>query len=417
MCSISAKSSFFGSRSQGLNSVRRQLYSDISKVSSESSQIDIKPTQFQKPSNPKPLVPKQIGTRKSQLMPPNTIKNQILRRSSNAVSSQDKKSTTTRSTIANVKIPQSKLFGKSLNKGARCEPVVSKQDNFTMTSPTEFPEETSGYIFLPSFKINVKIESQVQGDRAQLQRVKSTLEESIKSVAAHLAQLQFAHSTLMQILNSEEHPKNNVVKVYEDEGEEFQELGRLSTIGEVSCEIDNSCLSKEKIKTDEPEENKENKVFLSPPKNVKIPKTPRSGRRKTISGPVNMLRRRSERLSAKLVKSKSNPVEDEEDDSFANLENALHVLPDNDAIETLPQITSKSAPVTPRALQKWDKKNQGPLKEYMALKLNGTFLVTPDAKKFQSRIDGTETPHSRKSLSRKIFQELCDLYAESPEHN
>jgi hypothetical protein len=72
--------------------------------------------------------------------------------------------------------------------------------------------------------------------------------------------------------------------------------------------------------------------------------------------------------------------------------------------------------MTPATVKLWDKKVQRPLKEYMDLKMNGTFLVTPDVKRFQSCIETTDTPHSRKSLSRKIFMELCDLYAESPEY-
>lgn len=192
------------------------------------------------------------------------------------------------------------------------------------------------------------------------------------------------------------------------------EMARLSTIGEVSYEIDDSG----KDDTDNNKENIENcnRSFLEP---ISSPCTPRTPRRRSRSTTAcdSASRRRSARLAAK---RRSSSDSDCKQDSFTLLENELNVVHNETIVppwKSLPASPMKP-PATPGAVggKQWDKRVERPLKEYMALKMNGTFLVTPDVKRFQSQLEPTDcTPHSRKSMSRKIFMELCDLYAESPE--
>ncbi|XP_011503428.1 PREDICTED: LOW QUALITY PROTEIN: nuclear transcription factor Y subunit alpha-like [Ceratosolen solmsi marchali] len=154
----------------------------------------------------------------------------------------------------------------------------------------------------------------------------------------------------------------------------LNDLVRLSTIGEVSYEGDT--LNKNGKDDEENKENVYHRESVSP-------RTPKS------------------------LPNISN------EDSFILLENELNVQHSTFPSKSLPASPIKY--MTPATVKLWDKKVQRPLKEYMDLKMNGTFLITPDVTRFQSRLESTDTPHSRKSLSRKIFMELCDLYAESPE--
>ncbi|XP_003424045.1 uncharacterized protein LOC100679480 isoform X1 [Nasonia vitripennis] len=199
----------------------------------------------------------------------------------------------------------------------------------------------------------------------------------------------------------------------------LSEMARLSTIGEVSCEGDesNKDESRKEEKNEKESENKENiedssPMLLTPTVSPKTPKTPR--RRSVMPGSGE--RRRSARLAAKRRSlSVVSDTESDKQDSFTLLENELNVVHEvKVSSKSLPASPMK-APMTPGCIKQWDKRVERPLREYMALKMNGTFLVTPDVKRFQSCLEPTDTPHSRKSLSRKIFMELCDLYAESPE--
>lgn len=206
----------------------------------------------------------------------------------------------------------------------------------------------------------------------------------------------------------------------ETSSDALSEMARLSTIGEVSCEADES--NKDESKKEEKDEKKElaNKeniddsspMLLTP---TVSPKTPRTPRRKSLM-PESGERRRSARLAAKRRSlSVVSDTESDKQDSFTLLENELNVVHEvKVSSKSLPASPMK-APMTPGCIKQWDKRVERPLREYMALKMNGTFLVTPDVKRFQSCLETTDTPHSRKSLSRKIFMELCDLYAESPE--
>ena len=205
----------------------------------------------------------------------------------------------------------------------------------------------------------------------------------------------------------------------ESSSEMLTELARLSTIGEVSCEVDLS----NKDENDDTE-NKENinvlensTMMLLTPTTPKTPKILRCRRSSSTdnNGCDSQARRRSARLAAKRASSASLDTSDKQD-SFTTLENELNVVVNEKlSSKSLPASPMKP-PSTPGIVKQFDKSIHRPLKEYMALKMNGTFLVTPDVKRFQSCFESTDTPHSRKSLSRKIFMELCDLYAESPEH-
>lgn len=181
----------------------------------------------------------------------------------------------------------------------------------------------------------------------------------------------------------------------------LNDMVRLSTIGEVSCEADE--FNKYESENKENQSNSENVTPVTP-------KTPKVAPRRLSCDSSN--RRRSARLAAKRLS-----ISDlDNHDSFTMLEKELNVQRPILSSKSLPASPMKP-PMTPGVIKQWDKRVERPLKEYMALKVNGSFLVTPDVKRFQSCLElgPTDTPHSRKSLSRKIFMELCDLYAESPE--
>ncbi|KAL7294134.1 hypothetical protein TKK_0012163 [Trichogramma kaykai] len=187
------------------------------------------------------------------------------------------------------------------------------------------------------------------------------------------------------------------------------EIVRLSTIGEVSYEVD--------LSEKDDASNKENFNIYHDSSNQSIGlKTPKTPRRKSSLNIYRDSPRRSSRLAEKRRSLSLQEQSYSKEDSFEKLENELNV-------EVRPKynsISSKSLPASPMkgstTPMQWDKRVEKPLQEYMAMKMNGTFLVTPDVKRFQSFLDPSDTPqHSRKSLSRKIFMELCDLYAESPE--
>lgn len=187
---------------------------------------------------------------------------------------------------------------------------------------------------------------------------------------------------------------------------------RLSTIGEASYETssENSATKKDQLAHQEqkyPEIKEEPDESLEDKEN-KFSPIPKTTRRKTISDFKSPLRR-SDRIAAKSMLELS---DSNKQDSFTLLENELNLVYKPTSPKSLP-VSPRKIPLSPSTIKKWGKQAE-PLKEYMALKVNGTFLITPDVKKFQSRIEN-DTPSNRKSLSRKIFMELCDLYAESPE--
>lgn len=99
-----------------------------------------------------------------------------------------------------------------------------------------------------------------------------------------------------------------------------------------------------------------------------------------------------------------------ENDSFVNLENMLDItnIKSNVTIVSL----KKSTPV----LNKYkNKKEERPLKEYMALKSRMSCLLTPNIKHFnnsQSKNDNLhpESGEAKASLSGKILAELYNLY-------
>ncbi|XP_014212488.1 uncharacterized protein LOC106642275 [Copidosoma floridanum] len=212
--------------------------------------------------------------------------------------------------------------------------------------------------------------------------------------------------------------------------ETLNEVARLSTIGEVSCEMSSDVNESKKydekdhsVKDDKNHsfedenykcENKEN-IDDSANKMMHTPSQLKTYRRsKSLIDSCNSQRRRSARIAAKNM-SHSMLSNSDRQDSFTLLENELNVVHKPPPSKSAP-VSPIKVPFTPSSIKQWGNLRV-PLKEYMALKIDGSFLVTPDVKKFQSRLEPTDTPSSRKSLSRKIFMELCDLYAESPEHN
>ncbi|XP_058798045.1 uncharacterized protein LOC131668152 [Phymastichus coffea] len=288
--------------------------------------------------------------------------------------------------------------------------VLSFVNTMLSSSNTE-PCMKSNESFNDTEKSNISSKFNVYYDKSDTTEI---VEKSIKmnnlTFEAELLGAEVSHVKPSDL--AEKIPKEKLplpIKILVNEVDKKQEakmspvnlsdLARLSTIGEVSCEGDE--LHKYEY------ENKENQcnLHITPT----TPKTPKQLVRRSYCDSSN--RRRSARLAAKRLSIS----ESDNHDSFTMLENELNVEHPTSS-KSLPASPMK-APMASWNIRQWDKKVERPLKEYMALKMNGTFLVTPDVKRFQSCLDlePTDTPHSRKSLSRKIFMELCDLYGESPE--
>lgn len=250
----------------------------------------------------------------------------------------------------------------------------------------------------------IEVQSQKSEESIFKTETETELEESGEKIKIEIPKILITSENSIQ--STEEKSPHNLTEVIE-----------LSTIGEVSCENDDT--HKYDRSNSENKENLENSVLKSTSRKSSL-KTPKSTRRKSAAAvPSNSPpQRRSIRLAAKRL-SMDSLADSPKDDSFILLENELNVTHEMGPpkSKSVPASPSKLPPMTPGSVKQWDKRVQRPLKEYMALKMNGTFLVTPDAKRFQSCLEPTDTPHSRKSLSRKIFMELCDLYAESPEHD
>lgn len=145
------------------------------------------------------------------------------------------------------------------------------------------------------------------------------------------------------------------------------------------------------------EHDKENNEILCTPFSTKRMK------------PKSETRRRSARLMEKTA-SKLNVT----NDSFINLEDELNInVPTKIATPNLPK------ECTPLASKSKDKKVGKPLREYMALKSRMSCLLTPNIKRFnslESKSNACSDAGSTKaSLSNKVFAELHNLYADSPE--
>ncbi|CAL7951182.1 unnamed protein product [Xylocopa violacea] len=97
------------------------------------------------------------------------------------------------------------------------------------------------------------------------------------------------------------------------------------------------------------------------------------------------------------------------DGSFLELENQLNIM------HTKPTENNSIQPKLPMVIRHKQKRS---LREYMALKSNISFLLTPDTKKFKSlcQIDDTDkSMFSVKSISNKLLRDLHNLYSDSPD--
>lgn len=122
-------------------------------------------------------------------------------------------------------------------------------------------------------------------------------------------------------------------------------------------------------------------------------------------------RRRSARLMAKSLNSlcDSNP-----NDSFVNLENELNIIHANSNIKYTPVKSCKHPDVT-----KYKKIKGKPMKEYLALKSRMSCLLTPKTPRSynSSNLEHIclENGNAKASISNKLFSELNNLYADSPD--
>ncbi|XP_025159155.1 uncharacterized protein LOC105183070 isoform X2 [Harpegnathos saltator] len=144
------------------------------------------------------------------------------------------------------------------------------------------------------------------------------------------------------------------------------------------------------------EDNKENKEDTN--SSVKHSKPQQDG-----------TRRRSARLLAKALKNSN-----VDNDSFVNLEHELNISSKPSVTLIMPHIDR-----TPVMTGCKDKKTERPWKEYMALKSRMSCLLTPNIKRFNS-VESKDNMHPetggiRTSLSSKIFADLHNLYADSPD--
>ncbi|KAK0174725.1 hypothetical protein PV327_010462 [Microctonus hyperodae] len=119
--------------------------------------------------------------------------------------------------------------------------------------------------------------------------------------------------------------------------------------------------------------------------------------------------RRSARLSAKYSNEKR--------DSFTELEAQLQIN------ESTPQKTPINKFSILNKGQRTGSQADRPLREYLAMKASMSFLETPEPNGFRHNINliDNESPLRnktlRRSISTKLFDELQELYLESPPHN
>lgn len=122
-------------------------------------------------------------------------------------------------------------------------------------------------------------------------------------------------------------------------------------------------------------------------------------------------RRRSARLMAK---SLNNLCNSNSNDSFVNLENELNITHANSNVKYTPVKNCKYPDVT-----KYKKINGKPMKEYLALKSRMSCLLTPKTPKSYSSSNlghiCHENGNAKASISNKLFSELNNLYADSPD--
>lgn len=119
---------------------------------------------------------------------------------------------------------------------------------------------------------------------------------------------------------------------------------------------------------------------------------------------VEKARRRSARLAARSSQSPKSLT-----DSFSSIEKELNIVHLEKKNNT-PAQTKSGGKIDPRCRRS--------VREYMALKSSMNFLATPDIRGNQAAIEDKRTPSrvrsTRRDLSRKLLNELEDLYADSP---
>lgn len=250
-------------------------------------------------------------------------------------------------------------------------------------------------------------------NKTQLTILASKLEHDIRRLEEDiLPNLRFTFTTIMDVLSTvnitKKESDNNDTKITQQMTENLNDhIKMMNDINTKSlCVISN-------INTEDNINNEEN-INIEKSINIEdshIPKevykTPDTNLMKFMKTDVcgkNNSRIRS--LCQFDLSSESN----KENDSFVNLENMLDItnIKSNVTIVSL----KKSTPV----LNKYkNKKEERPLKEYMALKSRMSCLLTPNIKHFnnsQSKNDNLhpESGEAKASLSGKILAELYNLY-------